>query len=102
MPPRRGSTPDNALKAYRRKRDFSRSPEPSGDRSSTKKTAANRRGRQFSFCVQKHLATNLHYDFRLEHNGTLLSWAVPKGPSLNPADKRLAMHVEDHPLEYGD
>ena len=85
-----------SLKEYRAKRNFSVSPEPPGTEPAVRKKDAPR-----FFCVQKHLATQLHYDFRLEHKGVLLSWAVPKGPSLNAADKRLAMHVEDHPLEYG-
>src|SRR6201985_1707030 len=89
-----------SLKEYHRKRNFASTPEPKGD----EKQDAQRRAKTKSlyFCVQKHLASSLHYDFRLEHKGVLLSWAVPKGPSLNPADKRLAMHVEDHPLDYGD
>jgi bifunctional non-homologous end joining protein LigD len=88
------------LAEYNAKRNFEKSPEPAG--SPRSKPAAKKKKRDLIFCVQKHLASHLHYDFRLEHNGVLLSWAVPKGPSLNPTDKRLAMRVEDHPFDYAD
>lgn len=81
------------LAEYNRRRRFDVTPEPAGKMKRTKK-------KEREFVIQKHRATSLHYDFRLEHDGVMLSWAVPKGPSLDPANRRFAMQTEDHPIEY--
>ena len=92
--------PRSKLSEYERKRDFSKTVEPSGKgrKRGMAKPAPKRRHPRFA--IQKHSATSLHYDLRLEIGDTLASWAVPKGPSLDPRDKRLAMRTEDHPMEY--
>src|ERR1700732_4836775 len=86
-----------SLDKYKEKRNFRVSPEPSG-----KSHVGRSLKRHFLYVIQKHRASQLHYDFRLEFEGVLLSWAVPKGPSLDPSVKRLAMRVEDHPLDYAN
>jgi bifunctional non-homologous end joining protein LigD len=87
-------SPREQLTEYRRKRDFSKTGEPAGG------SARKKASKKLEFVIQKHAATNLHYDLRLELDGVMKSWAVPKGPAADPAVKRLAMQVEDHPVEY--
>ena len=96
----RSTGPGEAKRSYGEMRDFAQTPEPPPAAGAGRDAGARQAGSQPIFVVQKHDASRLHWDFRLEHDGVLWSWAVPKGPSLDPHDKRLAMHVEDHPVDY--
>ncbi len=96
---------EQALEEYRRKRDFDQTPEPSGEpipRTDADRSAWDLLPHGRRYCVQKHRATRMHFDFRLEHAGVLLSWAIPRGPTLDPSKKRLAVQTEDHPIDYGE
>jgi bifunctional non-homologous end joining protein LigD len=93
--PRKTALQGGDLTPYHQKRDFSKTAEPRG-------AISSRHGERLRFVIQKHAARSLHYDFRLELDGVYKSWAVTRGPSLNPHEKRLAVHVEDHPIDYGD
>src|SRR5690348_16513920 len=99
----KGGTGRRKLTEYRRKRDFSKTPEPAGKGAAARKKSgavSKKRAPKLQFVVQKHAASHLHFDFRLELDGVMKSWAVPKGPSYDPKVRRLAMEVEDHPIEY--
>src|SRR5207237_10813626 len=100
MPAKKKPSAREQLTEYRRKRDFEKTAEPQGGVSATKKRVKAAVKKKLDFVIQKHAASHLHYDLRLELDGVMKSWAVPKGPSADPAIKRLAMQVEDHPIDY--
>src|SRR6266480_166479 len=95
MPAKKKPSAKEQLTEYRRKRDFARTAEPEGGKSKSAKSE-----KKLDFVIQKHAASHLHFDLRLELDGVMKSWAVPKGPSTDPSVKRLAMQVEDHPIDY--